>query len=269
MVLDPPPRNFTNAKGLDAAKIVDAVTNGRKDTAMQPFAGILSEQEIAAVAAFVAERFVGCKDPNTRYHTLANGWPDHEARYAAAFPFVEGAVPVDAPADSLTPELLAGRTLFRSACVSCHEGRLETPSALGLRFEEEARDDGRDDHGEEHGAGHEDEYDVKTIHDEPPVIADLAAEEARGRDLYMAACEQCHAADGSGLNWIGKFLDPSPPDFTKPDFAQGFSAAGFAASLLEPPPDISMPAFSKVLSEEDAAAIAAYVRRAFIAGSAR
>ena len=44
-----------------------------------------------AYLAFVESEFVRAKARNTAYHTAGNGWPDH-ARYAAAFPFVTGAL---------------------------------------------------------------------------------------------------------------------------------------------------------------------------------
>jgi cytochrome c oxidase cbb3-type subunit 3 len=256
-MLDPPPRDFTAAIGLDATKIAAAVARGRPGTAMQPFSNILSRQEITDVAAFVAERFVGCQDPNTTYHTRANGWPEHEARYAAAYPFVDGTATIDEPAEVWPPDRQAGRALFLSSCISCHEGRMaaEQPLGLSASVEPEAQQ----------AVGHVDDYEVRTIHDYPPVIADLTAEETEGRDFYTAACAQCHAADGTGLNWVGRFLQPPPPDFTTLEFARAFQLSEFAAWTLDPPLDISMPAFARVLNESDVAAIAAYVRRAFVA----
>lgn len=258
-MLDPPPRDFTAAKGLDAAKIADAVARGRPGTAMQPFSNLLSREEIADVAAFVAERFVGCQDPNTAYHTLANGWPEHEARYAAAYPFVDGAATIDGPAEGWSPDLQAGRALFLSSCVSCHEGRVAAAQPLGLSEAVET--------APRRSEGHVDDYEVRTIHDYPPVLAGLTAEEAAGRDLYAAACAQCHAADGTGLNWVGKFLRPPPPDFTAPEFAREFQSWDFITRTLDPPPDTSMPAFVNVLARSEIAAVAAYVRRAFVAGA--
>jgi len=57
---------------------------------------------------------------NTRYHTRANGWPDHE-RYAGAFPFATGDIPLDRPDASLSGAERAGKQLFMGACISCHD----------------------------------------------------------------------------------------------------------------------------------------------------
>ncbi len=59
------------------------------------------------------------KPQNTRYHTAANGWPNHE-RYAAAFPFATGTVPLDTPWERLAPQPAAGKR-FLAACASCHD----------------------------------------------------------------------------------------------------------------------------------------------------
>lgn len=264
-MLEPPPRDLTTASDLDSSTIASTVRYGRPGTAMQPFDAVLNTQDIADVAAFVSKRLARCAGDSTGYHTPANGWPDHSERYSAAYPFAEGMLFADTSPDDLTPFQSAGRALFLSACISCHEGQFQDKKAL-LSVENETRDhqavesDGHDDN-----AAHSDDYDVITEHDIPPEISDLTSEEKKGRDLYTNACAQCHAADGSGLNWIGRFLRPPPPDFTAP----GFASEDFAIRTLRPRTGTSMPTFENVLDAADAAAIEGYVQRAFIYGSAR
>lgn len=116
------PRAFSQARPQDLppARIEQAVRHGIAGTAMKSFAGLLREDEIAAVAAFVHEEFVVRRAPNTRYHTPENGWPAHE-RYEAAFPFARGELAIDAPEVSLQPRERAGRALFLSTCITCHD----------------------------------------------------------------------------------------------------------------------------------------------------
>jgi cytochrome c oxidase cbb3-type subunit 3 len=260
-MLDPKPRDFTRAAGLDRDRIIATLSKGKPGTAMKPFGGLLTEAEIGDVASFVAETSVRCGAANTAYHTVSNGWPDHALRYGPAFPFATGELPLDVPERLLEPGEQEGRELFRSTCISCHEGRLAQQSAIGL-----ASTGG---HAEEAGlwsnhTEHDDEYDVPTIHDIVPTIADPTPSELLGQDLYASACADCHAADGTGRHWIGKFLRPMPPDFTTPLFAGGFNAGVFAKRILEPKPGTSMPSFRSVLSDQQAGAIADYVSRAFI-----
>ena len=103
----------------------------------------------------------------------------------------------------------------------------------------------------------------KGSHDGAPEIADLTPVEAEGRRLYQEACAQCHAADGTGQNGIGRFLSPSPTDFGGSRFKSLMASGDFADRTLRAPAGTSMPSFEGVLSREQAEAIAAYVRRAF------
>ena len=118
--LEPAPRDFTRAAGLDARRAARAVRDGIAGTAMKSFASTLSERETGLVARFVVAEFVVARAPNTRYHTAANGWPDH-ARYTAAFPFATGALALDLPEARLSEAEQAGRRLFMGACISCHD----------------------------------------------------------------------------------------------------------------------------------------------------
>ncbi len=116
------PRAFLDARpeDLPAARIELAVRAGVAGTAMKSFTGTLREREIVAVAAFVRDEFVVRRAANTRYHTPENGWPAHE-RYEAAFAFARGERAIDAPDASLTPRERAGRELFLTTCITCHD----------------------------------------------------------------------------------------------------------------------------------------------------
>ncbi|MHA1527707.1 MAG: c-type cytochrome [Alphaproteobacteria bacterium] len=260
-MLDPKPIDFTQSPGLDHDRIVAALLKGKPGTAMRPFTDLISAAEIEDVASFVAKIFVECGARNTSYHTPANGWPDHEARYGAAFAFATGELPLDVPERLLDTGEQAGLALFRSACISCHDGRLARPSAIGLTSPggtaaEADFWDGR--------ADHDDDYDTPGVHDIVPVIADPTPSERLGQTLYAALCADCHAADGTGLNWIGRFLRPGPPDFTTWRFVDNFDTAQFASRTLDAPLGTTMPSFRGVLSGPQANAIADYVRRVFI-----
>lgn len=105
---------------LPPARIEQAVRHGIPGTAMKSFAGTLQEREIAAVTAFVHDEFVVRRAPNTRYHTPENGWPAHE-RYEAAFAFARGELAIDTPEGTLSPRQRAGRALFLTTCITCHD----------------------------------------------------------------------------------------------------------------------------------------------------
>lgn len=116
------PRAFSETPHAEMppARIEQAVRHGIAGTAMKSFTGTLAEREIAAVTAFVHDEFVVRRAPNTRYHTPENGWPSHE-RYEAAFPFARGEIAIDTPQATLSPRERAGRTLFLTTCITCHD----------------------------------------------------------------------------------------------------------------------------------------------------
>ncbi len=257
--LDPKPRDFASASPaeLDIARIRRAVADGRPGTAMAGFARIMSAEEIARVAAFVFNEFVVNKAVNTRYHTPENGWPNHE-RYRAAFAFATGEIAVDAPAERLSPQDAAGRRLYLSACVICHDRASAVPDERAFAL----RSVSYPPHNYPKSAG-PDAEDPYELHEAAPKLSRLSARERRGESLFQANCAFCHAADGTGRNWIGAFIDPPPPDLTRPGVRARLTPARLREVVLEGVGGTSMPAWKSVLSETEVSAVIAYMERAF------
>lgn len=120
--LTPQPTDFTRADPLHLTPqyVVAVLEEGRSGTAMKSFHGILGKEDMTRVAEFVVTEFAKRKAINTRYHTPENGWDNH-SRYQIAFPFAKGEIPLSRPWESLSPEQVAGKRLYLSACVSCHD----------------------------------------------------------------------------------------------------------------------------------------------------
>ena len=248
------------------AQIAAAVCHGKPGTAMKGFQGILDSAEIDAVAAFVAREFVRDKAPNTAYHTAENGWSDH-GRFAAAFPFATGAIKLDAPVESLDPSQRAGRQLFLSACVSCHDRAHvadEGPawSSRPLSYPRMGFVPGQDTAPPVDAVSSASVY---AKHDVVPTIEGLSPGEKHGESLFQANCAFCHGGDGTGKNWIGQFMEPKARDLT------AYTAATMPAKrlrqvILEGLPGTSMPAWQHVLSADEVDALAAFVQRALFRG---
>jgi len=233
---------------------------------MRPFSSILKDGEIAAVSAYILRALMQCSDAAVHYHTAGNGWPDHAERNGAAFPFVQGEVPVDRPEASLTPSERVGLDLFKRTCSICHEGVTATDDHhRDVRHKTDHPEEGNHGAAEKH---HDEEYNREygepTEHDLSPEISDLSPLRRTGRDLYLRNCALCHAADGSGRNWIGSFLDPSPPSFTDPAAALRLDNTTLRQVILGGRANTSMPAFRSVLEADQVEAIVAYLRRAFL-----
>lgn len=254
--LDPKPRDFTAARGLTVADVLKTLREGLPGTAMTSFANTLSDQEMEAVAAFVIDEFVEKQAPNTRYHTAANGWPNHDVKYGAAYPFVRRDLTTETPLETLTPVQQAGRDLYLDACATCHEprsDRTEFESFPLSHMGQVIRDD----------ADLVSRPSVYGIHDRPLHIAGLSDLEQRGKQLYEDNCAFCHAIDGTGKNWIGAFLEPHPRNLTDPAATAHLDGETLREVIRFGLPDTSMPAWKDVLSPEQIDALVAYIDRAF------
>lgn len=239
----------------------NSVRDGRPDTAMMSFAGQLEETEIAAVIDFIKVAFIQKTDANTYYHTPENGWENHQ-RYVTAFPFALGEIALDTPWDQLTEDQRRGKQLFMSSCITCHDrarvtdqGKIWEPRAVsfprgGFEHDQQETDT-------QSGAS------PYALHDQAPKITSLSDLERLGETLFQGNCAFCHAADGSGQNWIGSFLEPHPRDLTDPDAMAGMTDEWLRHVIQNGLPGTTMPAWQAVLSSQEIDAIIAYISRAF------
>ncbi len=285
--LSPPPRDFTSRK-IERQKMIAAVTHGSLGSAMMSFKSVLKPHEIEAVVDFVREEFMLSGAKNTHYHTPENGWPNH-GRYRAAFPFALGDIPLDTPWESLTPTQRSGKQLFMSSCVTCHEGSRHTPhkddpmwSPRALSFprngyshavqatartaEGRAMQEQLPETAQQPAVVAVDAVTSASIyarHDNPPALVNLTPQEKQGETLFQQNCAFCHAADGTGRNWIGSFLQPHPRDLTSTTAMQGMTRTRLKQVIRDGLPGTTMPAWKSVLSDHQINAVIAYVARAF------
>lgn len=262
--MTPTPADFTKATeaSLPEAKIIATLQAGRPGTAMKPFASVLSEHEIRAVAHFVFQEFVVSKASNTSYHTAENGWPDHD-RYRSAFPFATGEILLSQPWETLSAEQTRGKRLFLESCVTCHDrgGQATSDSPWDARPLSYPRNN--------FSYSTPQKLDAMTsaspyaLHDIPPRLKRPTRSEKKGEKLFQANCAFCHAADGTGKNWIGSFLEPHPRNLRDAEFMDRITRQHFVEAVREGLPNTSMPAWKHVLSPSEVEAVADYVNRAF------
>lgn len=263
--LHPKPRDFTRTdpKKLSREGMLDTVTHGRPNTAMKAFGTLLTQDEIANVVDFVRAEFVVAKASNTQYHTEENGWRNH-ARYRTAFPFVLGEIPLTTPWDKLSAEQRSGKQLFLTSCLTCH-GRGDGAPTNSIAWDPRPLSFPRGGYSPS-GVRSVDAITSASpyaIHDRPPKLHAPTAQENAGEIIYQANCAFCHAADGTGRNWIGSFLEPHPRNLTEPIFRQGMTIQRLVRVISDGLPNSSMPAWKNVLTPNEIQAVVAYITRAF------
>lgn len=264
------PRDFTRTRPADLTRdaMLKTVRDGKDGSPMRGFSRVLKPAEIVAVVDYVRTKFMGAPRTDHRYHTVANGWPDHR-RHAAAFPYAEGRLPIDRPWESLTETQRAGRKVFLAACVSCHEpvrtsaAPVWESDAVTYPKNTETCDGCHDSSRHLHenaslprATGQRTAF---TVHADAPVRP-LSSAGAAGRALFLKNCSFCHAADGTGRNWIGAFLDPPPRNLVAPGFLDGLDDAQLAERIRKGLPGTSMPAWGGILSKTEIDAVVRYLR---------
>jgi cytochrome c oxidase cbb3-type subunit 3 len=213
------------------------------------------------VVDYIRNTLMSAKPANAHYHTAANGWPDH-GRFADAFPFATGETSLEIPWEDLDARQRAGKRLYLSACITCHDNRNANQTTPIWEIKAMSYPRKHYSHREQppdalSGAS------VHQLHEHPVVDTGLSEQGQLGRQLYLQNCAFCHAPDGSARNWIGSFLEPRPRDFTANGFIAGMSQQQLEQVINKGIPGTSMPAWKNVLTAEQVSAIAVFLKSTF------
>lgn len=257
--LDPRPRNFsiTDPESLPHEQMVNAITNGRSGTAMVSFASVVSADEIEAVVNYIRNSFMRGARPNIIYHTKENGWDNHH-KYAAAFPFANGDIPLDTPWAQLTEEQQQGRQLFMQSCISCHDRAVVMDE--GAIWELRALSYPRKHYSHRMDMDSISSASPYMQHEQQPDTSKLSAAQQRGAALFQQNCAFCHGADGTGRNWIGSFLEPHARDLTAATIIEQ-TTMRLEHVVRNGLDGTSMPAWKHVLSDDQINDVVSYLKR--------
>ena len=92
----------------------------------------------------------------------------------------------------------------------------------------------------------------------------LSGQFERGRAFYMANCVTCHGMDGGGDGPRAYFIFPRPRSFTEPATQQILNRPALFRGIKDGVLRREMPAWGKVMDDQDIADIAEYVYLQFI-----
>jgi len=230
--------------------MIDAVSFGKKNSAMMSFQSLLSNQEIEDVIYFVRLAFMQKKMKNTKYHTTENGWENHQ-KYRTAFPFALGKIALNVPDEKLSIEQRKGKKLFLEACISCHDrakasGNEQIWQGRPLSW---PRNNYSNKQVEKVDAISQ--ASAYALHDIENIYIPRSESERKGQVIFQNNCSFCHARDGSAKHWIGQFIEPHPKDFTKESIRKNYSKPVLKAIIRNGKENTAMPAWRYVLSEQE------------------
>ncbi len=106
----------------------------------------------------------------------------------------------------------------------------------------------------------------------PPTMADMSlplpralkGSAARGAPFYQANCGTCHGKLGDGAGPRAYFINPKPRNFVEPASRARLNRPALFAAISEGRRGTEMPAWNKVLDDQQIADVAEYVFEQFI-----
>ncbi|MFZ5593968.1 MAG: c-type cytochrome [Pseudomonadota bacterium] len=97
-----------------------------------------------------------------------------------------------------------------------------------------------------------------------PFPGNLAGDGAKGRDFYMANCFTCHGKAGDGEGPRSTFIRPKPRNFLHPDSRRTLNRPALFKAISNGKIGTVMPAWGKVLNDQEIADVAEFVFQEFI-----
>jgi cytochrome c oxidase cbb3-type subunit III len=296
--LVPPPRDFTtpeSATQLTRARMIESVTNGRSGTAMVGWKAQLSAKEIESVVDYVRNtlmpansssdsnrgRIVFSKNCSVCHGDKGDG--KSRAQNSLNPP----------PRDFTAPE--AGELTRQRMITSVTYGRADTAMA-GFKTQLSAADieavvdyirsgfmassNGSGISGTQHGkhgpmmaapATPATGMPAMPPHAKP-VAVDMSAampnklkgDINKGAAFYMGNCATCHGTTGDGRGPRAYFINPKPRNFLHPASREQFNRVALFDAISNGKLGTEMPAWSKVLSQQEIADVAEFVFERFI-----
>jgi mono/diheme cytochrome c family protein len=280
--LNPPPRDFTTAGELTREAMITIITHGKPGTAMVGWKTQLSPAEIVLVTDYIRRTFmIVALDPRLqRGKTLyaQNCITCHGAQGQGSELAIGGSKPArdlaspQARAELTRERMIASVTMGRPGSAMAGFGsRLQAPdieavvdyvrSALMVPQTEIS---GTSAHaGRKTGAAlpaaKSSGADMKQ-----PMPNSLKGDAVAGGRFYMANCATCHGAKGDGQGPRAYFINPKPRIFIDPAFTSAFNRPAIYAATATGRLGTEMPAWNKVLSNQEIANVSEFVFQRFV-----
>ncbi|HEY6897845.1 MAG TPA: c-type cytochrome [Rhodocyclaceae bacterium] len=282
--LNPPPRDFTSATNLSRDTMITIVTHGKSGTAMVPWKSQLSDKEIAAVVDYIRDSFmVVALDPRLQRGKTVyvhNCAVCHGERGQGSSNPIGGLVPARNLASPQSRAELSRERMLNSVtngrpgtAMAGFTGRLPAEDIeavvdyvrTALMVPETKDVSGIRAHG---GRGNDTPLATPqvqlTTDMNLPFAKGLKGDAAKGEKFYNANCATCHGVKGDGQGPRAYFINPKPRNFIAPQYRTVLNRPVIYSAVSMGRLGTEMPAWSKVLNEQEIADVSEYVYEKFI-----
>jgi len=286
--LNPSPRNFTSEASkqeLVRERIIHSITNGRPGTAMVAWKAQLNDREIAALADYLLATFIKPSTASSSHgraiyaKTCAvchgdagNGgtWTNGMALKPRDFTSDQSSMLSRAEMIDTVTKGRPGTPMVAYASQLSRQDIEAVVDYVRATFIHAAPDiadlSGTYAHGTPHTAP------VASAHASPATIdpkasfpEGLQGNLKRGGDFYMHNCITCHGAGGAGDGPRAYFINPRPANFHLPQYRERLNRPALYAAIRDGKLGTEMPAWGKVLTNQQLADVSEFVFQSFIA----
>lgn len=278
--LNPPPRNFLLSNNTNLSYIQAVIRDGKPNTAMVGWGSQLNNQEVTELALYIQQKFMAALlNPNIQRgkavytkHCIAchgergEGVPQPEAKQPRNFASPQARVDlyrskmIDAVKNGKSGTLMISyRNILKKseidavvdyidAILMVPESQISGTKAHGGRMQDVPG-----------GAASGGNIDMTL-----PLPNGLKGDYAKGKAFFLANCAECHGDKGDGQGKRAYFINPRPADFTSAKMRSQLNRPAIFIFTSQGKLGTEMPAWNKVLSDQEIANVAEYVFKAYI-----
>ncbi|TFG41538.1 MAG: c-type cytochrome [Chromatiales bacterium] len=277
--LNPPPRDFTApayAQTSSRETIATFIRNGKPGTAMIAWQTVLSPQDIDELADYIVTKFVAPAQPKKTdldkafvlYQENCSVCHGDDGMGAVWGQESLASAPRNFRSEASRRELNRERMI---AAVSF--GRPGTPMpGFGTQLEptqigavvDYVRKTFMADESTQAGEFAREDHFASGEYQSLPIPGELVGNPARGNAFYVANCVTCHGIEGDGDGPRAYFIFPRPRNFLDPATREILNRPRLFAGIKQGVIGKEMPAWGKVLNDQDIADITEYVYGMFI-----
>ena len=281
--LNPPPRDFTTAGELTREAMIAITTHGKPGTAMVGWKTQLSDEEVASLVDYVRKTFMVvaldprlqrgkqvymrncsvCHGERGQGSNLPVGGPTQPRNLASPQARVE--LTRDRMINSVTNGLQGTAMAAFSARLPAEDIEAVVDYVRAALMVPETSISGTQAHGGRKG-------DVSPSQQKNFALTDISVampnglkgNAVKGGKMYDKTCATCHGVKGDGKGPRAYFIMPKPRIFIDPAFQARFNRPAIFAATAAGRLGTEMPAWNKVLSDQEIADVSEYVFQKFV-----